>query len=335
MELREHLSVVDVRSELEFQQGHVRHASNIPLLNNRERVIVGTAYKEQGQRKAIMEGFRLVGPRLNEIVEETERVASRKEIIVHCWRGGMRSANFAQFVGMAGIKSHVLEGGYKTYRQKAIQAFQHPFKFISITGCTGSGKSEILRELKKLGAQTIDLERLANHKGSAFGALKMPAQPTTEQFQNDLFEEILALDASQPVWIEDESIAIGKIFLPNDFWSAMSGGKLVQIDVDKQVRVSRLVNEYSDEDPSKFMEALARITKKLGGQNYKLAKSLLTEGLWHQAIEVILNYYDKAYLASIEKRSERISAIHEWDGNSPNQFAEELLKAIKDKVYSE
>ncbi len=231
LKLRETLPVVDVRSPLEFQQGHIRNAINIPLLNNDERIAVGTDYKQKGQVEAIKTGFRLVGPRLEEIIKETERISEGRELLVHCWRGGMRSDNFCKFIGMARIKSQALEGGYKMYRHFALENFKKPFKLILLTGFTGSGKSDVLRALKDQGEQILDLEKLASHKGSAFGGLMMPAQPTTEQFQNELFEEILKLDLSKRIWVEDESIAIGKIFLPQDFWNAMCKSQLVQMDV--------------------------------------------------------------------------------------------------------
>src|SRR5580765_5852696 len=167
--LRNSHPVVDVRSPLEFQEGHIRGAVNIPLLNNEERIAVGTDYKIKGQAEAIKTGFRLVGPRLEEIINEAEKISSGKEVLVHCWRGGMRSNNFCQFLGMAGIKSQALTGGYKVYRQFALETFQKPLPVILLTGFTGSGKSEILRALKDRGEQILDLEKLANHKGSAFG----------------------------------------------------------------------------------------------------------------------------------------------------------------------
>ena len=124
--LRQHHPVVDVRSQGEFTAGHIRGAINIPLLNNEERVIVGTTYKQRGQHEAIKEGFKLVGPRLEGIIDEAEKVAQGNEILVHCWRGGMRSNNFCQFMGMAGIKSQSVTGGYKAYRQVAFDSFKRP-----------------------------------------------------------------------------------------------------------------------------------------------------------------------------------------------------------------
>jgi tRNA 2-selenouridine synthase len=325
--LRQHHPVVDVRSEGEFDAGHVGGAINIPLLNDEERVIVGTAYKQKGQREAIKEGFKLVGPRLGGIINEAEKIAQGKEILVHCWRGGMRSNNFCQFVGMAGIKSQSLAGGYKAYRQVAVDSFKKPLPIILLTGCTGSGKSEMLHTLAAQGEQILDLENLASHKGSAFGGLLMPPQPTTEQFQNDLFEAISELDTSKRVWVEDESLAIGKIFLPEDFWLTMRKRPLVQMDVSREVRIQRLVNEYGPADRDTFLEIMGKITKKLGGQHFKEARQKLLQGDMAATIDILLTYYDKAYLESINKRREKLQLVLPWDGKNPDQFASQLIRS--------
>jgi tRNA 2-selenouridine synthase len=332
--LRDSLPVIDVRSEGEFEDGHVPHSSNIPLLTNEERAIVGTTYKRKGQPEAIREGFRLVGPRLASIIEQTEKIATQKEILVYCWRGGMRSKNFAQFAGMAKIKCHVLKGGYKAYRQSAFDYFAKPLDLIVIGGCTGSGKSEVLRALKSAGEQVLDLETLANHKGSAFGGLMMPPQPTTEQFHNNLFEELYTLDLSKRIWMEDESITIGKVFLPPAFWSQMKSSPVVQMDVPKDVRVQRLVNEYGHANQAEFLASMDKITKRLGGQHYKAAKEHWLAGDAAATIDILLTYYDKYYSSSLQNKSNRIVASVSWDGkNIDNLIAEisevrPLLKSI-------
>jgi tRNA 2-selenouridine synthase len=324
--LRKQLPVVDVRSPLEFKEGHMRGTFNIPLLNNEERVQVGTDYKQKGQKEAIKTGFRLVGPRLLDIINETEKVG--REILVHCWRGGMRSNNYCQFVEMAGVKSQALTGGYKAYRQRAMESYRQPFQFRIIGGFTGSGKSDILRELKNQGAQIIDLEKLANHKGSAFGGLTMPPQPTSEQFQNELFEELMHLDTAKPVWIEDESIAVGKIFIPVDFWQTMCTCPVVEMDVAKEIRIQRLVNEYGPADREEFLTAMGNVVKKLGGQNYKMAKEKLLEGDMSATIEILLTYYDKAYLNGLERKKARIKHKFRWDGTNITRFARQLLDEV-------
>jgi tRNA 2-selenouridine synthase len=326
--LRHSLPVIDVRSEGEFQQGHIQGATNIPLLNNEERVIVGTTYKRKGQPEAIREGFRLVGPRLVDIIKQTEKVAEGKEIIAHCWRGGMRSSNFCQFVGMAKIKSQSVKGGYKAYRQFALEYFKKPLQIILIGGCTGSGKSEVLRALGAQGEQILDLEDLAHHKGSAFGSLMQPPQPTTEQFHNNLFEKILQLDLSKRVWVEDESITIGKVYLPPDFWAQMKSSPLAQMEVSKEVRIQRLVNEYGPANREEFLEAMGRIVKKLGGQHYNAAKEKLLQGDMAAVIDILLTYYDKTYSESLLKKEQRIKAALPWDGNDSLSFARQLINHI-------
>ncbi len=326
--LRNELPVVDVRSQGEYQQGHIRGSINIPLLNNEERIAVGTDYKQKGQQEAIKTGFRLVGPRLSEIISETERLIPNKEFLVHCWRGGMRSNNFCQFVGMAGMKTHSLRGGYKAYRSIALESFKKPFNLIMLTGCTGSGKSEVLRALKSKGEQVLDLEGLANHKGSAFGGLLMPPQPTTEQFQNELFEEIFLLDSDKRIWVEDESIAIGKIFLPTDFWKTMNRAPLVKMDVAKEIRVQRLVDEYGSADRDEFLTIMGKIVTKLGGQHYNHAKEKLLSDDMNSTIDILLTYYDKAYLRSIEKRNSQLKFSLEWDGSDSKEVASRMIKQL-------
>ena len=240
----------------------------------------------------------------------------------------MRSANFAQFVSMAGVQSHVLAGGYKTYRTQALRSFAMPYQFILLSGSTGSGKTDVLNQLQQEGEQVIDLEGLANHKGSAFGALNMPPQPTTEQFQNELFENLLRLDPSKPIWLEDESIAIGKIFLPSDFWNQMRQSPVVMLEVKKDVRVQRLVNDYGSADKEQFLTAMSKITKKLGGQNFIEGKKRLELDDMAGVMEILLTYYDKAYSNSMEKRKPKRLGSVLWDGKNLQKIAKQLVATI-------
>jgi len=326
LSLRASLPVVDVRSEGEYVAGHIRSSVNIPLLNNEERIAVGTDYKQKGQMEAIKTGFRLVGPRLADMMEETQKIGN--ELLVYCWRGGMRSANFCQFASMSRVKTHSLKGGYKAYRQLALDVFNRPYQFIVIGGYTGSGKSEILRALSNIGEQVIDLEKLARHKGSAFGGLMMPPQPSTEQFQNDLFEEALKLDATKRIWIEDESLAVGKIFLPRDLWMQLSAAPVVELSVSKDVRIERLVNEYGAAEQNEFLDAMKKIEKKLGGQNYKEAKEKYLGGDLQTTIDLLLTYYDKAYTFALAKKKDRIKLHTSWSGRDVDNFAAQLVAEI-------
>lgn len=325
---------MDVRSPHEFEQGHIRNAINIPLLNNEDRVAVGTDYKKKGQAEAIKTGFRLVGPRLEEIISETEKISTGNELLVHCWRGGMRSDNFCKFIGMARIKSQALSGGYKAYRQFAYENFKKPLPLILLGGCTGSGKSEVIRALQNQGEQILDLEKLANHKGSAFGGMMMPPQPTTEQFQNELFEELFKLDFSKRIWVEDESIAIGKLFLPPDFWNTMCASKIVKLEVAKEIRIARLVEEYGKADKEEFLEKMSKIVKRLGGQHFKEAKEKLLQDDMASTIEILLTYYDKTYSASLERRKARIMYSAAWDGKDQN-IAQQLINELTNHRITE
>lgn len=329
LKLRKTLPLADVRSEKEFIAGHVKNAVNIPVLNNEERRAVGIDYKENGQAAAIKTGFRLVGPRFLEIINSAEHLADGKELLVHCWRGGMRSSNFCQIIGMANIRTHQLEGGYKSYRERALTSYKEPLKLQVIGGLTGSGKSQVLKALEAKGEQIIDLEGLACHKGSVFGGLMMPPQPTTEQFQNDLFEDLMRLDPSRPVWIEDESIGIGNVFLPGGFWRQLSSAPVFDISAGKEARIERLVKEYGAADKNEFAAAMQSITRKLGGQHYKAAKEKLDEGDMSSTIEILLTYYDKAYGAGLKKKEDRIKAFVSWDGKDAVACADQLIHFVK------
>jgi tRNA 2-selenouridine synthase len=322
--LRRSLPVADVRSPLEFETGHIPGVVNVPILNNEERVAVGTDYKTKGQAEAIKTGFRLVGPRLIDIIEQAQHIGN--EMIVHCWRGGMRSRNFCQFVGMAGVKTHALEGGYKAYRTYAYEIFRRPLPLVLLGGCTGSGKSEILQGLKASGEQVIDLETLASHKGSVFGGLMMPPQPTTEQFENFLFEEMLKLDPSRLIWVEDESIAVGKVFLPQPFWQQLGRSPVVEIVLDKAARIERLVEEYGRADQESFLTAMDKITKKLGGQHYKAAREHWLAGDAHTTIDILLTYYDKAYRTGLERKQNRLLGSFSWDGRDASTVVQALTR---------
>lgn len=321
--LRRQLPVVDVRSEAEYDRGHIQRAVNIPLLNNAERIVVGTTYKHQGQAEAITAGFRLVGPRLADMIETSRQIAD--ELIVHCWRGGMRSSNYCHIMEMTRVKTHQLQGGYKTYRRAALESFKQPFRFMALCGYTGSGKTEILRAIADQGEQILDLEKIAHHKGSVFGGLMMPPQPTTEQFQNDLFEAILKLDPSKRIWIEDESIAVGNIFLPEDLWASMTNSKLLEISVQKETRIARLVEEYGCANKDEFLEAMSKIARKLGGQHFNAAKEKLLTGDMSSVIDILLTYYDKAYRNGLEKKKSRIKLYSSWNGTDVHVYARQLI----------
>ena len=180
---RTNTPIVDVRSPKEYQLAHIPGAINIPLFNDAERAMVGTTYKHEGREKAITQGLELVGPKMAEFVAEGKRILQEHQavyITMHCWRGGMRSKSMATLFNFAGIPTLTITGGYKVYRNAVQQSFANPLHLIVLGGKTGSAKTAILQALQQQGEQIIDLEKLANHKGSAFGQLGEDPQPSSE-----------------------------------------------------------------------------------------------------------------------------------------------------------
>jgi tRNA 2-selenouridine synthase len=298
----EKIPIIDVRSEGEFQHAHIPGAINVPLFNNQERAKVGTTYKQVGKEEAIELGLEIVGPKLAGFVKEVKSKIQRKEVLVHCWRGGMRSGSFAWLLETAGLKPHTLTNGYKAYRSYVRSSLAKPLNIVLLGGKTGSGKTRILEHLKELGEQVIDLEDLCKHRGSSFGAIVQQQQPSTEQFENNLYEIVKKIDPEKRVWVEDESKNLGTVFLPDHIWQQMKVAPVIFVDVDKKIRIESLVKEYSTL-PKEFLEqAIQRIKKKLGGLNLKLALEALSKNDFPTVAALCLLYYDKAYLMGLNER---------------------------------
>ena len=297
---------MDVRSPKEYQLAHIPGAINIPLFNDAERAMVGTTYKHEGREKAITQGLELVGPKMAEFVAEGKRILHEHQaayITMHCWRGGMRSKSMATLFNFAGIPTLTITGGYKVYRNAVQQSFANPLHLIVLGGKTGSAKTAILQALQQQGEQIIDLEKLANHKGSAFGQLGEDPQPSSEYFENLLFEKIQQLDSTKRIWIEDESHLIGKVFIPETFWEQMRNAQVIYCDFPIEERINYLVTTYGNFDHEGVIESVKRITKKLGGQHAKAALEAYEAGDLKKATEIVLVYYDKTYNFGLSKRN--------------------------------
>lgn len=295
--------VLDVRTPVEYQRGHIPGAANLPLFSNEERSVIGTLYKHQGREVAVLKGLEYVGPRMKAIVENIKEMAAGKDILVHCWRGGMRSNSLAWLLKTSGLPVAVLNGGYKSFRQFVLNAFAQPYNIIVLSGATGSGKTAILKALETLGEQIIDLEGLANHKGSAFGFLGEDEQPTQQQFENKLALALNKLDPSHPVWVEDESRYIGSCIIPDDFWQQKILAPVLLLEMPAALRVQRLMADYAHCDQELMKLATTRLEKRLGGKNTQTALQLLSEGNLAAFTAFLLeNYYDKAYRYGLQKR---------------------------------
>ncbi len=300
-----HLPIIDVRSPGEFAQGHVSNAINVALFNDEERAIVGTAYKKESKETAIAIGYEFVIPKLNDFISSSLAIAPQKEVIVHCWRGGMRSNAFAHHLIANGFeKVYVIQKGYKAFRNYVLQAFEQPFNLKVLGGYTGTGKTEILHALHNKGQQIIDLEDLANHRGSAFGGIDLPEQPTTEQFENELFSALQLLNSELPIWIEDESQSIGKVAIPNAFFMTLRDQPVYFLAVPLAQRTKHLVATYATLAHDKLADAIGRITKRLGYDNAKFALAALENRDYDKVVALVLSYYDKYYLRGLQKREE-------------------------------
>ena len=326
------LPIIDIRSEKEYQQGHIPGSINLPLFNNEERAIVGTLYKNSGRETSVLKGLELVGRKLPDFIKQLHKITDKKQILVHCWRGGMRSESMAWLFNLAGYEVQVLKGGYKAYRHFIRKEFLQKAKIIILGGLTGSGKTEILHRLGGIGEQILDLESLANHKGSVFGGYNLPDQPTNEQFENDLYGVWGNMDFSRCIWIEDESRMIGNVCIPDPLFEQMNRAPMIKIEVGKEERVKRILDEYAILEKQDLLTALKKIGEKLGGTNLKMAISALESDDFKTVVNLTLAHYDKSYTFSVNRRANpEVLAIH-LEENSPEKNVDLVLEASK-KIY--
>jgi tRNA 2-selenouridine synthase len=298
------LPVLDVRSPGEFARGHIPGAHSMPLFSDAERAVVGTLYKQTGRDAAVLEGLRIVGPKLAGIVEQAHALAGDGRIAVHCWRGGERSGSVAWLLDKAGFAEvFTLKGGYKAFRNHVLGSFDDVPELRVLGGYTGTGKTETLRHLMDLQQQVIDLEAIANHKGSSFGALGQQPQPTQEHFENLLWSALLEVDRTKPLWVEDESLMIGRNKLPEAFYTALRSAPLFFADMPLEERVERLVLDYGTFAPEQLADAIQRIAKRMGPQHAKAALEALALGDLHTVARTALRYYDKTYAHGLSQRA--------------------------------
>lgn len=353
LELAKQHPVIDVRSPSEYKHAHIPGAHSLPLFSDEERKVVGTTYKQQSREAAIKIGLDFFGPKMRGMVEEAETVCSRQPavdsqqpavssrqstihspqsaagnsgdsrlptancILIYCWRGGMRSAAVSWLLDMYGFKVYTLIGGYKKFRNYVLETFKLPFPLRILGGYTGSGKTELLGALKEKGERVIDLEAIAGHKGSAFGNIGLPPQPTQEMFENTLATELrktidnseLASSGDQsPLWFEDESQRIGQVNIPGDLWNTMRNSPVYFLDIPFEERLIHITEEYGRLDKQRVIDAIGRIKEKLGGLNAKNAIQLLEEGNTLESFRILLEYYDKFYFRALHNR-ERLNSL--------------------------
>ena len=309
LQREDNLPVIDVRSPSEFNHGHIPNAKNIYLFDDEERKIVGTIYKEEGREAAILKGLEYVGNRMSNILKEVDKIAKNNVILMHCFRGGMRSESVAWLCSNYKYDVYVLDKGYKSYRRYVLESFNNKkYRINLLTGKTGSKKTLILNRLKELEYNVVDLEGIAKHKGSAFGWINEGEQPSQEQFENNLCYELYKYDDGASLWLEDESLLIGKRAIPRGLFDNMkSPENIIYLNVPIEDRARYITDTYGKYSIDDLKESIIKIKKRLGDERMREALSLLEEGKIYECVLVLLYYYDKAYRLSIEEEDKIIN----------------------------
>jgi tRNA 2-selenouridine synthase len=306
-QLGEFDEVVDVRTPLEYADDHIPGAINAPVLSNEERVLVGTLYK-QSPFDATRVGAAIAARNIARHLDTTFADRPRNwRPLIYCWRGGKRSGSMTAMFNMIGWRARQLEGGYKTYRHSVLEALDTlpaQFRFVVLTGPTGSGKTRLLNALGRAGAQTLDLEALAAHRGSLLGALPSRAQPPQKAFDTSLVQALRGFDAAQPVFVEAESRRIGAITLPIALVEGLHGAPCVVVDVARDERVALLLEEYGHllDEREYFREQLLKLTPLHGRERIASWCQLLDEDSRAALSEALVTqHYDPAYTRSTRK----------------------------------
>ncbi len=326
--------ILDTRSPKEFDKGHITGALSFPLFDNDERAVIGTLYKQIGKDAAVEQGLEYVGPKMAEFVREAkERFAAQAKplpLVVHCWRGGMRSGAVAWLLEMAGLNTIKITGGYKAYRSWARKDFAQIANLRILGGMTGVGKTQILKEMRAQGAQVVDLEGRAGHLGSAFGNLKRLPQPTSEQFSNDCHFDLVTLDADKPIWMENESRTIGTVNQPQELFDALREAPVWAVRRTKEERIDELCRVYGDANREELKQAFVRIREKLGGLKMREALDALDREDLRSAAAIGLMYYDKLYRHTRDRYPRDCYSQIECSGMSFADAAAAVLAKAKD-----
>ncbi len=324
--------VIDVRTPDEFATGHIPGAVNVPLFSNEERAEIGTAYKQQGRSRAVSIGLRCVGPRLESLADTLLSLTNPEDprLHIHCWRGGMRSGSVAWLMEATfGCRVATLKGGYKAFRRWALDSFAIPREVRIVSGLTGSGKTEILKQLADLGECVVDLEGLAHHKGSAFGQLGEAPQPAQAQFENALAIAWRTTDPARPVWLEDESRMVGKRVLPEALWERKQGARFHVIELPEDERIHHLCRIYASFAPAELEASVETIRSRLGGGRAQDTLDAIHAGDFATACRIILSYYDRTYQKCLTAHPPENITRHPFPKLDPRAIAAALIESTR------
>jgi tRNA 2-selenouridine synthase len=326
--------VIDVRAPVEFNHAHMPGAISLPLFSDEERAHIGTLYKKEGREKAMLLGLGYYGKNMQRIISGLRNQTDDREIFIHCWRGGMRSGVVGWMLDLFGYNVSTLAGGYKSFRRAVLDSFFSEKNIMILGGKTGAAKTETLQSLEKRGEQIIDLEKIARHRGSAFGDLGMGKQPTQEQFENELYFAFKKLNTEKIVWMEDESQRIGLVNLPNALWSQMRNAAVIYLEIPFEERLNYLVKVYGKYPLTEMTRATQRIQKRLGGLNTRNVIDFFQKMQQKEAFEILLHYYDNQYEKATTQRDQWKIKFLRCPEVNPELIAEKLLE-FSAKIFSE
>ena len=294
--------IIDVRTPAEFAEDHIPGAVNFPVLSNEERIVIGTLYKQESPFAAKKLGAALI---VRNIADHLEREFKDRPVnwkpLVYCWRGGNRSGAMTHILNQVGWRAKVLEGGYKAYRRHVVATLgplSDSFRYLVISGSTGSGKSLLLDVLKKQGAQVLDLEGLANHKGSVLGGLPHIDQPSQKMFETLLLQELMCMNSEEPVFIEAESRKVGQVQIPDQLLDKIRVSDCIEIESSIEQRVNYLMHDYDYflKDPVNLKQKIEFLKGVQSREMITHWNELIDESAWPTLItELLVNHYDPLY----------------------------------------
>jgi len=322
-QLRGFDAILDARSPAEFADDHLPGAINVPVLDDRERELVGTVYKQQSAFEAKRIGAPLVSRNIAGHIERLFRDKTREwRPLVYCWRGGGRSGSLAHVLRQVGWDAQKLDGGYKAFRRQVVtdlETLPTRFEFTVVCGATGSGKSRLLEALAVEGAQVLDLEVLAAHRGSVLGELPENPQPTQKSFETALWTALSAFDPARPVFVESESKKVGNLRVPEVLIERMRASRCLRLEADEATRVALLMEDYAHfvKDPDALRAKLELLIPLHGDERIGGWTAQLRAGEWNALVaDLLRNHYDPAYKRSLfrnYKGAEGAAAVNVTD----------------------